>query len=244
MHSYGDILPAGPILVCRLQAVRQKKPLILPVAAHSVEHVLRSLDFDIPVVVERANNRFFFKRHRTGDVIQRADSAFRIRQRIDMGRTRPQKDQSSSVRAELLQRLDRTASQRFAGRHDYGAVRHFTDVQASVASGRRVVLLRQQGLADIIEINICKQQPARDILEIRFDLISYRSRFPRGPPVQPVAFHRMDYRDVNEGSAAYQRSIQSGKMVLHIFIFFVPGGLIADRRRIIAFGFSRHRHPG
>lgn len=49
---------------------------------------------------------------------------------------------------------------------------------------------------------------------------------------------------MNEGSAAYQRSIQSGKMVLHIFIFFVPGGLIADRRRIIAFGFSLHGKKG
>ena len=54
----------------------------------------------------------------------------------------------------------------------------------------------------------------------------------------------MDHRDSDIRLSSRKRCVQPSEVVLNIFVFFVPGRLISDRRRIIALSLTGHRGPG
>ena len=61
---------------------------------------------------------------------------------------------------------------------------------------------------------------------------------------EPVGFDRVDDADFDPGAAAGEGGVDPREVVGDHRIFLVPGGLVADRSRVVALGLARHRHPG
>ena len=159
---------------------------------------------------------------------------------VRQGRRIAHEHQPAARCMEGLQARQSRAAQGFTAGHDHHIVSHLAYLQ------RRAALLiqgGQEGLADEVEINAAQQQPVRDLAELTFQPLTGRVGLFAGPPVQPVALHRMNHAYANHRLAPRHGRIHTGKVILHQRVILPPGGLIVDGSRIVTLGLSLHGDP-
>ena len=151
------------------------------------------------------------------------------------------KDQAAALCLESFQTIQ-------CSRTKCPALRYQNRIILHLSHSQRIATLRTKfrefSLTDIIKINRTKEQILTQGLKTLFQLFAERGGLFRGSPIEPVALNGMNDSDADNRLAARHGGIQAGKMIFYQRELIPPGRLIADGSRIIALGFSLHRHPG
>ena len=124
-----------------------------------------------------------------------------------------------------------------------GLVVHLSDGECIFREIFRT-LLGEQGFTDEIKIDQSPEKPFGQVPEMLVHLGTDRRGVFLGSPVQPVALHRMNDAHAAKRCSPGQDSIQACKMIFNIAVFPVPGRLIIEGGRIIAFCLTVHGYPG
>ena len=142
---------------------------------------------------------------------------------------------------ELVKNLDRMSAKRCAiGNYD-GVIFHFSHLKRRRTFGAK---LRQKRLGYIIELKGIAKKPFCSILITLFHLFAQGTAFGNRGEKYIVAVNGIYDSDIHRGSTTGHGGIYSCVVILEVFIFLCPCGLIGDRGGIVAFSLSLHRLPG
>ena len=242
--GYRHVGIRGDVLVVGVSALREEQPAVVPVLAVLGDQAIRERTRGVAELdlADRFQSREQIESLEGKDLGRFPQFLSAVGgDGVFVERGFAEEEQAAAVLSEGFEPFKGGRAQGLAARDDHDVVAHFPDGERGVGRGAE---RGQKRFGDEIEVHRAEEQPFGDRREALFELVADRRRLFGGSPVEPVALDGVDHADPDDRFSAGEGGRDAREMVFDVPVFGVPGGLIVDRRGVVALGFALHRDPG